>query len=169
MHPPASFRARPTTDFAKESLFNILANHFDFKEIRVLDLFSGTGSIGYEFASRGALATDMVELREAHVRFIRKTILALELQTTRVFHVNAFVYLRKTNGPYDIVFADPPYDLGGLEELPDLVLEGNHLTEKGWFILEHGKRHSFATHPKFSEERKYGSVNFSIFRQCLSP
>ncbi len=111
LHPPSSLRARPTTDFAKEGIFNIIGNHFSFEGMAVLDLFSGTGSIGYEFASRGASRVLMVELRDLHVRYIRKTIAELELEACRVYAGNAFLFLRKKGPAFDLVFADPPYDL----------------------------------------------------------
>ncbi len=162
--PPRNFRARPTTDFAKENLFNVLANEFDFEEIEVLDLFSGTGSISYEFASRGARRVVSVELHPVHQRFIATTAIELGFDQLLSIRSNAFVYLRSAQGPFDVVFADPPYDLEGIEALPDQVFAGGLLRSGGLFILEHSDQKDFSSHPRFSEKRSYGSVNFSFFR-----
>ncbi|HDJ33084.1 MAG TPA: 16S rRNA (guanine(966)-N(2))-methyltransferase RsmD [Bacteroidetes bacterium] len=163
LHPPSGLRVRPTTDFAREALFNLLSNHFDLPGLEVLDLFSGTGSIGFEFASRGAALVQMVEQRDAQIRFIRKTISELHLESCLVYRGNVFLFLRKKGLRYDVVFADPPYDMEGIDLLPDRVLEGNFLKPEGWFILEHGRKNAFDSHPRFRECRKYGSVHFSIF------
>ncbi len=165
--PPRGFRARPTTDFAKENLFNVLQGIFDFEGIEVLDLFSGTGSISYEFASRGARRVVSVEQHPLHQRFIADT--ARELSFERVIEsikANAFVYLRSAavRKGFDIVFADPPYDLAGVETLPELVLGGGFLQDGGIFVLEHGSDRDFSTHPGFWQRRSYGSVQFSFFR-----
>jgi 16S rRNA (guanine966-N2)-methyltransferase len=160
---PGSFKARPTTDAAKESLFNILANYFDFTQIRVLDLFSGTGSIALEFASRGARQVTMVELDSRYADFIRHTISRLGLEQVQVVRSDAFRYIRNTPDRYDIIFADPPYDMPGIETLAEEIFNNRLLNEEGWFILEHSRKYNFSDHPYFYELRKYGSVHFSIF------
>ncbi len=159
-----NFPSRPTTDFAKENLFNILANHFDFKQLKVLDLFAGTGSISYEFASRGAMV-DLVEINYPSFRFIQDTLKKLGIETVKAYKADVFKAVNKVTKKYDLVFADPPYDLKELPTLPDLVFEKELLTPEGWFILEHPGIHSFNSHPCFLQVRNYGSVNFSLFRK----
>ena len=163
IRPPGNFKARPTTDFAKESLFNILANHYDFETLDVLDLFSGTGSIAYEFASRGARSVVAVELAQAHFRFIQDTCRTLDFEQVTAIRTDAFRYLQKPYQSFDLIFADPPYDHPKLEELPDLVMSTDVLTPGGIFILEHPGNHDFSAHRAFSQHRKYGGVNFSMF------
>jgi len=165
INPPKNFRARPTTDFAKEGLFNILANVFDFEEIEVLDLFSGTGSIGYEFASRGAISIDMVERNFLHTEFIRKTLQEIGITNARVIKSDVFIYIERVNRPFDIVFADPPYELEDIATIPDKVLNGRLLKDNAWFILEHGSKVSFKDHPHCFDQRNYGNVHFSFFRK----
>jgi 16S rRNA (guanine(966)-N(2))-methyltransferase RsmD len=160
---PKHFRARPTTDFAKEALFNILANYFDFTELAVLDLFSGTGSIGYEFASRGARKVDMVEVNPRYAGFIKTNAEKMGFEKIEVYRQDVFHTLYDLGSTYDIVFADPPYYLEELDTIPDKVFEAGILEQDGWFILEHGKNHSFNNHKNYKELRKYGSVHFSIF------
>ncbi len=162
---PHSFKARPTTDFAREGLFNVLANTYDFNGLVVLDLFAGTGSIGLEFASRKAGQVDMVEIDTKTTGFIKRTIHLLRIENTRVIRTDAIKYIRQCKSRYDLVFADPPYDLEIIPELPDLVLNSDLLVEEGWFILEHGKKNLFSDHTQFLEMRKYGSVHFSIFER----
>jgi 16S rRNA (guanine(966)-N(2))-methyltransferase RsmD len=163
--PPGNLRARPTTDFAKESLFNVISNEFEFEGLEVLDLFAGTGSISFEFASRGAERIDSIELNHNHVQFINKTINQLGISSVRVIKCNAFVFLRSCKNQYDIVFADPPYELEGVDTIPDLVFEKNILKANGWFILEHSSGHSFSEHANFYQHRHYGNVHFSFFRK----
>lgn len=163
-NPPKNFNARPTTDFAKESLFNIINNFFDFEDIEVLDLFSGTGSISFEFASRGVKRIELVELNFNHLKFISSIIRDLGLTQIHTIKGNAFHYLKACNYRYDIIFADPPYEMEGIELVPELVFEKNLLKDDGWLILEHSASHKFQNHPKFYQERNYGSVHFSVFR-----
>jgi 16S rRNA (guanine(966)-N(2))-methyltransferase RsmD len=162
--PPKGFKARPTTDFAKESLFNILANNFDFDAIEVLDLFSGTGSISYEFASRGATRIDSVELNFKYSTFIQNTSKDLHFSQLKVFRANVFQFIKGLTRKYDIIFADPPYDLEGVNLLPDAILGKNVLNENGMFILEHSKKLLISDHPRIIDHREYGSVNYSFFR-----
>lgn len=164
-----SLQARPTTDFAKENLFNILSNHFDFAECKVLDLYSGTGSIGFEFASRGCKEVDLVETDAHHLRFIRKFKEQLGIENLNLIKGRAEIYLSKTNKHYDIIFADPPYNLAGIEHLPAIVFNRSLLNKGGWFILEHSEKQIFNNHPFFFNKRRYGSVNFSIFSSEMEP
>jgi len=161
--PPKNFRARPTTDFAKENLFNILNNNFDFSEVTVLDLFSGTGSISYEFVSRGSQYVVSIEKNFKHQAFIKKTIDDFGFTQIKTIKTDAFRYIKTCNEQFDIIFADPPYDLKDLESIPDFIFEQEILKENGWLILEHGDKTDFSKHEKFKEQRKYGGVNFSIF------
>ena len=160
---PRYFRARPTTDTAKESLFNILANYFDFKKTRILDLFSGTGSIALEFASRGAKQVSLVEINGRYAGFIHQTVSRLGISQIQVIRADALKFIRNASERFDIIFADPPYDMQGIEILPDEVFKSGLLLKEGWFILEHGRAHDFSGHPNFFQMRKYGSVHFTMF------
>jgi 16S rRNA (guanine966-N2)-methyltransferase len=163
--PPSNFSARPTTDYARESLFNILNNRIDFESINILDLFSGTGSISYEFASRGAVAVHLVEKDPKHISFIRKMVKEMEFTNIKPIHIDVKAYLKACNFKYDIVFADPPYNLPWLDTLPDLITSAGILKEDGFLILEHPKDISFSSHKLFFEHRNYGGVNFSFFNR----
>ncbi len=164
INPPAGFKARPTTDFARESLFNILSNRIDFEEVNILDLFSGTGSISFEFASRGAKVVHLVEKDPKHISFIRHMVEEMKLENIKPIHIDVKAYLKTCRFKYDVVFADPPYDLTWIDTLPDLVISSGVLHNAGFFILEHPKDLSFSSHTLFFEHRNYGSVNFSFFR-----
>ncbi|MFO7844505.1 MAG: RsmD family RNA methyltransferase [Bacteroidales bacterium] len=161
--PPKNFKARPTTDFAKENLFNILNNNFDFSELTVLDLFSGTGSISYEFASRGSMKVIAIEKNFKHQAFIKKTIEDYELKQIKTIKTDAFRFIKSCNEQFDIVFADPPYDLKEIESIPAFIFEHDMLKKNGWLIVEHGDKTNFSRQKGFKEQRKYGGVNFSIF------
>ena len=165
INPPRNLRARPTTDFAKENLFNVLGNIIDYEDTDVLDLFAGTGSISYEFASRGAHSVTSVEINAVHYNFIRQT--ARELGATNIYPIkaNAFLYLKNCPKSFDVVFSDAPYDLEGAEGIIPLVLDGDLLHEGGIFIFEHSGRKDFSDNPYFWQLRSYGSVNFSFFRK----
>jgi 16S rRNA (guanine966-N2)-methyltransferase len=167
INPPSNFKARPTTDFAREGLFNILNNRVDFESINVLDLFSGTGSISYEFASRGAVAVHLVEKDHRHIAGIRKILKELELENVKPIHIDVRAFLKTCSVKYDIVFADPPYELSWLKELPDLVTQAGVLKEEGFFILEHPRDVSFAGHKLLFEHRNWGGVNFSFFNPLI--
>ena len=162
--PPGNFKARPTTDFAREGLFNILNNRIDFESVSVLDLFSGTGSISYEFASRGAVLVHLVEKDSRHISGIKRIIKEFGFENIKPIHIDVKAYLKTCSIRYDIVFADPPYDLKWLKELPDLVIKATVINEDGFFILEHPKAINFKAHKLFFEHRNYGGVNFSIFK-----
>lgn len=164
INPPAFFKARPTTDMAKESLFNVLNNRVDFENLNVLDLFSGTGSISYEFASRGAARVLSVELNPRYAAFIQHTADHFGIKSLHVMKADAFKFLEKSREKFDVVFADPPYDLPELAEIPNLFFATNRLNPDGWFILEHPGSYDFNKHPQFVELRRYGKVNFSFFQ-----
>ncbi|MCR5017712.1 MAG: RsmD family RNA methyltransferase [Bacteroidales bacterium] len=163
IQPPAGYKARPTTDFAKEGLFNILDNEYEFQDLRVLDLFGGTGSIAFEFASRGAARVYCVEMARENASFIKKEAERLGLDAVTMVRDNVFDFLPICREKFDIVFADPPYALEGLAGLPDLVFSLDILHPGCYFILEHGGEHDFKSHPHFVKERVYGRVHFSFF------
>jgi 16S rRNA (guanine(966)-N(2))-methyltransferase RsmD len=162
--PPKSFSARPTTDIARESLFNVLNNRMDFEELKVLDLFGGTGSISYEFASRGCIDITTVELNYKHYSYIKSMLKEFELNDEiKPIKADVFKYLQKCVFKYDLVFADPPFDLKDFDSIPDRFFENSLLAEGGVFILEHSDKKSFEKHPHFAEVKKYGKVHFSFF------
>ena len=161
--PPKGYQARPTTDFAKEGLFNILDNEYEFDGLSVLDLFGGTGSISCEFASRGASDVVCVEMNPANTAFIKAETGRLGLKAVSVVRHNVFDFLKICTKRFDIVFADPPYAIDGLETIPDQVLSAGIIVPEGYFILEHSGEHSFGGHPFFKKEKKYGNVHFSFF------
>ncbi|MGC8825134.1 MAG: RsmD family RNA methyltransferase [Bacteroidales bacterium] len=155
--------ARPTTDFAKESLFNILNNYYHFHEIAVLDLFAGTGGISFEFASRGCSQIDLVEWNPHNYRYICDNLKQFHLDFVRPIRADVFQYLRTCNKQYDIIFADPPYEMEGIAEIPELIFSRQLLKTSGMLILEHSKDFDFQYYPKFWQHRKYGAVHFSFF------
>jgi 16S rRNA (guanine966-N2)-methyltransferase len=165
IEPPSGFRARPTTDFAREGLLNILANRYEFTSVSLLDLFAGTGAISYEFASRGTTDIDLVDTDRRNCEFIGTTLRKLEIDKARIHHISASDWLRVCRKEYDIVFADPPYDLKWLKEIPDMVISSHAMKANGILILEHPKTYTFTYHVHFSEHRKYGNVNFSFFEK----
>ena len=163
---PARYAARPTTDFAREALFNILSNEYEFDGLKVLDLFGGTGAVSYEFASRGVGHIWTVEMARENASFIiRETSrLGLSPQIT-VVRDNVFDFLPLCKEKFDLVFADPPYALDGLQDIPDKVFAADILHPGAYFILEHGDEHSFTGHPCFKKEKVYGRVHFSFFER----
>ena len=175
--PPRNLNARPTTDLAKQALFNILQNRMDLEGCRALDLFSGTGSISFELLSRGAAHVVSVEMGHTQQQFIQKVAAQLNVPRNRhqLIRGDVFRYLNAppamsvgasapSAAPFDLIFADPPYDLAELDKLPDLVLQPGWLAPEGIFVLEHGKASDFSTHPLFQELRTYGAVHFSFFQ-----
>ena len=160
INPPRNLRARPTTDFAKENLFNVLGNLVDFEQCDVLDLFAGTGSISYEFASRGARSVTSVEINPVHYNFIRQTAAQLGIGNLYPVKANAFLYLKSCTKQFDVIFSDAPYDLEGSEQVVKLVLECNLLRPEGIFIFEHSKKMDFSACEEFWQLRSYGSGNF---------
>lgn len=161
---PATFKARPTTDFAKENLFNVLSHLIDLDDCEALDLFAGTGSISFEFVSRGCRTVTAVEQDRAHAAFIAKVAEELNTDALQLIRGDAFRFLNTAHAAsYDIVFADPPFSLPTLPEIPRLVLEKKIVREGGLFIMEHSKDHDFSILPHFQQQRIYGAVHFSIF------
>lgn len=162
--PPKNITARPTTDFAKESLFNLLNNQIDFEGCDMLDLFAGTGGIGLEFVSRGAREVTAVEMAHTQQNFVISTCKLLGIHNLHVMRGDVFKYINTCALQFDFIFADPPYALDSLATLPDLIFEKALLKEDGLFVLEHGKDYDFSQHPHFQSHRSYGSVNFTFFR-----
>ena len=165
INPPKNLRARPTTDFAKENLFNVLGNLLDFEECDVLDLFAGTGSISYEFASRGARSVTAVEINAVHHDFIRRTAALLGIENFYPVKANVFLYLKSCAKQFDVIFSDAPYDLEGSEQVVKLVLERGLLRPGGILIFEHSKKMDFSDLDEFWQLRSYGSVQFSFFKK----
>lgn len=162
-HPPKYFRARPTTDFAKENLFNVLNNRIDWEETVALDLFGGTGGISYELVSRGCPKVVCVEADFKHATFIKQVKDDLGAEELTVYKMDVFKFVEREAQKYDLIFVDPPYDLKNFSIIPSLVLEKKMLREGGLFILEHSSEYDFSNLAEFQELRTYGSVNFSFF------
>lgn len=167
LNPPANLPVRPTTDMAREGLFNILNNYVDFEDCTVMDLFAGTGAMSVEFISRGAREVTAVDINNACTEYIKSEAQRLELRNLRVVRADVFDLLKRANRKFDIVFADPPYAIEGLQMLPDLVFEHQVLNDDGIFILEHPREYSFEEHPNFWQHRNYGKVNFTFFAMKL--
>lgn len=165
IQPPKGFKARPTTDFAKESLFNIIANNYDFEDVKVLDLFSGTGGISYEFASRGCPYIDAIEISPLHFSFIKRMAQELNFKQIHAIRNDSFKYLHFCTIKYDIIFADPPYTFEGIEEIPLTIFARNLLNDNGLVILEHSDNEDFSHILQFQYKRNYGGVNFSFFQE----
>jgi 16S rRNA (guanine(966)-N(2))-methyltransferase RsmD len=160
---PTNIKARPTTDFAKEGLFNLLNNRMDFEDIDVLDLFAGTGSIGVEFVSRGCRSVIAIENFKTHCDFIHKVCAELKISNLQLLKMDVFKFIGSSNLQFDFIFADPPYELNILEQIPDLVFKNELLKTDGLFVLEHSSKNNFSQHPRFLDHRAYGNVNFSFF------
>lgn len=163
LNPPTNLPVRPTTDMARESLFNILNNYVDYEDCSVMDLFAGTGAVSIEFISRGASEVTSIDINNACTEFIKATARQLNIDNIHVVRADVFDLLKRANRKFDIVFADPPYALHDLAQLPDLVFGSGVLSEDGIFILEHPKEFSFEEHPNFWQHRAYGKVNFTFF------
>ena len=159
---PASLPVRPTTDLGKESLFNILNNYFFFDKVTVLDLFAGTGNISYEFASRGTVSITAVDNYQGCTDFIRKIAEKMQFDQITVIRGDAFSFVERSRQKFDIIFADPPYDLQGLEKIVEHVFANQLLKPSGWLVLEHSREYDFSQHPNFYEHRKYGKLNFTF-------
>ncbi len=162
---PSNITARPTTDFAKEGLFNLLNNRIDFEGIDVLDLFAGTGGIGVEFVSRDCKSVISIEQNERHCAFIRKVCAELKIDNLSLMRTDVFKFISSCHTQFDMIFADPPYELDKLAEIPNLIFAQNMLKADGLFVLEHSSKNSFELHPNFADHRSYGSVNFSFFER----
>ena len=167
---PKNLPVRPTTDLAKEGLFNILANHFHmphplgWQDIKILDLFAGTGNITYEFASRGCKGITAVDINYKCVQFIKQQITSLDFHNINIIRYDVFKFLAVCKDSYDIIFADPPYEMADIELITDLVFENRLLSNGGWLVIEHKKEIEFSKHKHFTRQKKYGNVNFSIFK-----
>ncbi|PKP52085.1 MAG: 16S rRNA (guanine(966)-N(2))-methyltransferase RsmD [Bacteroidetes bacterium HGW-Bacteroidetes-1] len=165
IHVPAGLPVRPTTDLAKESLFNILNNRIDFDNLRAIDLFAGSGNISYELISRGCAQVIAVDHTLKCIHFISQTAQLLNMENLQTVRSDVFRYLSMQKLPYDLIFADPPYDLPeeDYHALVTLIFEKNLLKEEGNLIIEHSKGVDFSTHARFLESRRYGKVHFSFF------
>lgn len=161
---PRTFKARPTTDFAKENIFNVIQGYMDLEDTVALDLFAGTGSISLELISRGCRQVISVEGDRDHASFIRQCLQKLDDDACSIVRGDVFRFLKSCRQQFDFIFADPPYALKELPEIPGLVLDKGILAEDGIFVFEHGKQYDFSSHPRFLEHRSYGSVNFTLFR-----
>ena len=161
---PRTFKARPTTDFAKENIFNVLRGYLDFDGIAALDLFAGTGSISLELLSRGCQQVVSVEADRDHARFIRQCIDKIGADNHTLVQGDVFRFVKSSRQKFQFIFADPPYQLETLPDLPDLILSKGILAPDGVFCFEHGKNYDFSAHPRFVEHRNYGSVNFTLFK-----
>jgi 16S rRNA (guanine966-N2)-methyltransferase len=163
IHPPANMpHTRPTTDIAKEGLFNILENNLDLASLKTLDLFGGTGSISYELASRGVGDLTVVEKDPAMYAFIQKNAAELKLENYKVIRMDVFRYIEQCTSTFDFIFAGPPYALPNIDDLPRLIVP-RLLDDKGWFVLEHTPRNDYKDFPLYVTERHYGTTIFSIF------
>lgn len=164
VNPPASMpHTRPTTDIAKEGLFNILENNLDLSSLVTLDLFGGTGSISYELASRGVRDLTVVEKDPVMYAFIQKNAAELKLENYKVIRMDVFRYIDQCTSAFDFIFAGPPYALPNIDDLPRLIVSKKLLRDKGWFVLEHTPRNNYKDFPLYVTERNYGTTIFSIF------
>ena len=162
--PPSKMpNTRPTTDMAKEGLFNILENNLDLEGFHTLDLFGGTGSISYELASRGVSDLTVIEKDPAMFAFIQKNAKELGLENFKVIKMDVFRFIGQCTDKFDFIFAGPPYALQNIDDLPRLVAERQLLRDKGWFVLEHTPRNHYEGYPLFVTQRNYGTTLFSIF------
>jgi 16S rRNA (guanine(966)-N(2))-methyltransferase RsmD len=164
-NPPADkWPTRPTTDFAKEGLFNILINTIDFEETKVLDLFGGSGNMSFEFISRGSNSVTFVDSYRSCVAFAKKVSEELEItEELEIVKADVFKFIGYSQETFDFIFADPPYDHNRLKEIPDLIYESSLLTEDGLLVVEHDNKTNFTNHPRFKKSKKYGSTIFSFF------
>jgi len=162
-HPPARIPARPTTDFAKEGLFNTLNNMISFEGLKTLDIFAGTGSISYELASRGATDLTLIERDRTTVQFINKTMEELKFDGFKILQMNVFKFLNNCVESYDFIFAGPPYALKEIDKIPDIIFDKKILNPEGIFILEHTPRNDYQEHPQFLKMKNYGTTIFTYF------
>ena len=162
--PPAHMpHTRPTTDVAKEGLFNVISNNLDIEELKTLDLFGGTGSISYELASRGAKDLTVIEKDSKMYEFIKKTAAELKFENFKVLKMDVFKFIDHSTDKFDFIFAGPPYALGNIDDLPKIIFEKQLLNVKGWLVLEHTPRNDYKKFPFYAAERNYGTTIFSIF------
>jgi len=165
LNPPKNLPVRPTTDLAKEALFNILLNKIEFEGIKVLDLFSGTGNISLEFASRGASEVVSVDRSQQCIFYLKDTALQHGLGQIKTFKADVLKYLQLETEQYGLIFADPPYDLNQIPEVPKIIFDRNLLLPGGLLIVEHQSLQNLSNHPAFLEQRKYGHSSFSFFEK----
>lgn len=161
--PPQGLPARPTTDFAKEALFNVLANRIDFEEIHVLDLFSGTGNISFEFASRGAKSINIVEKNAKSIFFMKSEFEKLNFNNVNFNRSDVLSYLKSSQQSFDLIFADPPFQNFNHSELHQIIIESSLLNEDGLLIIEHQKKTNLSELKHYKETKNYGNVSFSFF------
>ena len=161
---PGNLPVRPTTDFAKTGLFNILQNYFDFESLTVLDLFCGIGSISFEFASRGAMQVTCVDEHAGCLKFIRETAEKFSLPVIQTLKSDVFRFLKSAGQQYDIIFADPPFDSRDADQLPDLIMEKKMLKAEGWLVVEHQSKRKIQSKAEPFQARKYGNCTFSIYQ-----
>lgn len=166
--PPKSFDGRPTTDFAREALFNVLQHYIEYDGLEVLDIFCGTGAVTFEFASRGASSILAIDKSWKHVKYVHGQAKAFELDQVKSYKANALEWMKKTDLNFDLVFADPPYNLPELPELPDMIFASGLLRPGALFVLEHGEDFKDPGHPFHLETRRYGGVHFSFYRDEAS-
>lgn len=164
---PKNLPVRPTTDFAKEGLFNIIENNFNIEELAILDLFAGTGSISYEFASREAKQITSIDSNPKCINFIKSSCEKFEIENIIPIRADVYKFLERNKQKYDIIFADPPYDIGQdkFTNILDSIINNNMINEGGWLIIEHSKQIGFPSIGLEYEHRKYGNVNFSFFKK----
>jgi 16S rRNA (guanine966-N2)-methyltransferase len=163
-NPPSKMPyTRPTTDIAKEGLFNVIQHKLDIPSLKTLDLFGGTGNISYELASRGAQELTIVEKDTSMYEFIRKTAHTLHLENMKILKMDVFKFLQQVTESFDFIFAGPPYALTNIDDLPKLIVSKNMLRPGGWFVLEHTPRNDYKNYPLYKMERNYGTTIFSIF------
>jgi 16S rRNA (guanine(966)-N(2))-methyltransferase RsmD len=167
-HPPHQIPARPTTDFAKEALFNILNNHFYFDQVSFLDLFAGTGSISYEIFSRGCRDITMVDRSPVMMRFIQQTAERLNMEA-EIIQDDVLRFIGQAWRSYDLIFAGPPYPMKEIDDIPDMIFESALLSKEGWFILETSPRHDFNDHQNLFKLKQYGQTHFWIFKNLVAP
>ena len=160
---PRNFKGRPTTDFAREGLFNVLNNRVQWEGLKVLDLFAGTGAFSLECFSRGAAEIMAIDIQPLHVRFINENFQKFSADDAHALKVDVFKWITNANQQFDLIFADPPYDIPGLTKLPALILGNQLLNPDGLLIIEHGKRTDFSNQPGFQMEKSYSNVSFSFF------
>ena len=168
INPPNNLPVRPTTDMAKESVFNIMGNNTDFRGKRVLDLFAGTGNISYEFVSRGCTSVTSIDQDLGCVKFIKETAQKLEMPELTVVKQDVFRFISMTNIKYDIIFADPPYTMVNIVDISNEIFKNELLLPDGWLIVEHPGELDLSKHPHFYDHRKYGRVNFSFFHKVVN-
>ncbi|MDL2227458.1 RsmD family RNA methyltransferase [Bacteroidales bacterium OttesenSCG-928-K03] len=165
LNPPNNLPIRPTTDMAKEALFNILNNIIDYEETTALDLFAGIGNISFELVSRGCPEVVSVDNNIKCIDFIKKTAEQLDMPEISVIKTDAYKLIQTISKKFDLIFADPPYDNAGIAELPQMIFDNDLLNDEGLFVLEHPDDYDFSEHPNFFDHRVYSRVNFSFFQK----